>query len=274
MSIYSYQSQSGRNFIVINGIMYPVAVNQQTGQRYAIKDGLIYTIPDQASRGLLSNGLLIPAGQGNPVARPVGPTGMGFFPAGQVKGPIHSYQGRKRVLGGFHQMPVSSWQSPQKHPYLRPAGQLPSGLPTGTVQQGGGSVSGTFVAVAVGAVAAIGGLAYYLTRTARVEGNPRRRRSARPRRNPEDWITRHPVLTGLIALTAIGVIGGLYVVFALRSAVSTIRLGQPGATSASLPQAADTSGGLLPPGTTPGTGSLDINSPPVPINDLHREFVL
>lgn len=51
--------------------------------------------------------------------------------------------------------------------YVRPAGQaLPSGLPTGTVQQAGSSVTPAFMVVLVGSVLAAGALAVVLTRTA------------------------------------------------------------------------------------------------------------
>lgn len=48
-------------------------------------------------------------------------------------------------------------------PRVRPAGQVPTGLPTGPIQQTGSSVSTGFVLVTVGLVAAAGALAVALT---------------------------------------------------------------------------------------------------------------
>ncbi len=59
---------------------------------------------------------------------------------------------------------------------MRPAGQLPPGVPTGPVQQTGSSVTPTLVAVVAGAVLLTGVLAYTLIATAPAPARRRRRR--------------------------------------------------------------------------------------------------
>jgi hypothetical protein len=72
--------------------------------------------------------------------------------------------------------PVSASSYKVNFPYAvrmmsKRAGQtsLPSGLPTGTVDQSGSSVSAPFIFTLVGGLAAIAGLAYVLTSTAEIE---------------------------------------------------------------------------------------------------------
>lgn len=52
---------------------------------------------------------------------------------------------------------------------MRPAGQLPTGLPTEPIVQSGSSITPTFIAVMTGLVVATGALAYVLTRDERPE---------------------------------------------------------------------------------------------------------
>lgn len=106
----------------------------------------------------------VAAGSMDPINTAIGggplppiPSGGGSAPAGP---------GKSAVAGGSPATTTS----------------IPSGLPTGTIRQSGGSVSGTFIVVVVAAVVAMGGLAYYFTRKSEIEEAPTHRlRSARTR---------------------------------------------------------------------------------------------
>lgn len=75
-----------------------------------------------------------------------------------------------------------------------PAAQtLPPGIPTGTIVQQGSSITPQFIAAVVGVLIIVGGLAYYLTRSA-PESLGTRERRVRRNRNPR-------VRTPMIAVT-------------------------------------------------------------------------
>jgi hypothetical protein len=153
---------------------------------------MLWTQASQSSQAVAPK----PAGQALPANAPPGAFGVDSLgqcvdvsgnvldASGQTLGPGNTAHAGATMCG----LPVPVQQTQQTTTTTTTTGiappTLPSGLPTGTVQQLGSSITPKVVAIAVGGVLLVGALAYVLTRTAPVPA-PAPVRAARTGRNYE-----------------------------------------------------------------------------------------